>query len=279
MVTVVEVRALARTLPRTKEALVRDRVKFRVGSIVYLAFSRDETVMGFAFPKLEREALVASEPDKFMMPVESDLRYNWVRVRLGAIDAVEMREIVLDAWRMVVPKRVFAEYEAAAPQPLPDIVGPNLRILFVGINPSVYSAAVGHNFARPGNRFWRVLHLAGVTPTLLHPDQDRSLLSDGIGFTNIVDRPSGMAHELSLDELRAGARSLTQKIEKLEPELAVFFGLGAYRKAFKKPKAQIGLQPNTIGTTRLCVLPNPSGAQARYQPPEIAAMLRRALRS
>jgi hypothetical protein len=106
MVTVEDVRAVALTLPRTEEALVRDRVKFRVGRIVYLAFSRDETLMGFAFPKEEREALVSSEPEKFLMPEESDLRYHWVVVRLAAIDEEEMREIVIDAWTMVVPKRV-----------------------------------------------------------------------------------------------------------------------------------------------------------------------------
>jgi hypothetical protein len=107
-VTVDDVRALALTLPRSYEALVRDRVKFRVGRIVYLAFSRDETVMGFAFPKEEREALVDSEPHKFLMPSRSDLRYNWVLVRLDALDVDEMRELVLDAWRMVVPKKVGA---------------------------------------------------------------------------------------------------------------------------------------------------------------------------
>ncbi len=106
MATIEGVRGVALSLPRTHEALVRDRVKFRVGRIVYLAFSRDETLMGFAFPKEEREALVASEPDKFMMPRPSDLRFKWVVVRLNAIDDVEMREIVLDAWRMVVPTRV-----------------------------------------------------------------------------------------------------------------------------------------------------------------------------
>jgi hypothetical protein len=111
VVTIEDVRRLASTLPRTTEALVRDRVTFRVGSIVYLAFSRDESVMGFAFPKEEREALVASEPDKFMMPSASDLRYNWVHVRLSSIDAAEMHEIVLEAWRMVVPKRVAASVE------------------------------------------------------------------------------------------------------------------------------------------------------------------------
>lgn len=110
MATIEGVRELALSLPRTHEALVRDRVKFRVGRIVYLAFSRDDTLMGFAFPKEEREALIASEPDKFMMPSPSDLRYNWVVVRLGAIDHDEMREIVLDAWRVVVPKYVAAPH-------------------------------------------------------------------------------------------------------------------------------------------------------------------------
>jgi hypothetical protein len=113
MVTVDEVRSFAMGLPRTTEALVRDRVKFRVGRIVYIAFSRDETVMGFAFPREERVALVETEPDKFMMPSRSDLRYNWVDARMAAIDAKEMRELVLDAWRMVVPKRVADAHKDA----------------------------------------------------------------------------------------------------------------------------------------------------------------------
>jgi hypothetical protein len=104
------VRSFAIGLPRTTEALVRGRVKFRVGRIVYLAFSHDETLMGFAFPKEWRQALVGSEPDKFMLPRESDLRYNWAVVRLAAIDATEVRELVLDAWAMVVPKRIAAKY-------------------------------------------------------------------------------------------------------------------------------------------------------------------------
>jgi hypothetical protein len=110
MVTIDEVRELALSLPRSYEALVRDRVKFRVKQIVYLDFSRDETLMGFAFPKEERQALIESEPEKFLMPRVSDQRYNWVVVRLAAIDHQEMREIVLDAWRMVVPKRVAAAH-------------------------------------------------------------------------------------------------------------------------------------------------------------------------
>jgi hypothetical protein len=111
MVTLEDVRTLALGLPRTTEALVHGRVKFRVGAIVYVSFSHDETVMGFAFPKEEREWLVGTEPEKFLMPTDSDLRFNWVLVRLAAIDVPEMRELVFDAWRMVVPKRVAAEYE------------------------------------------------------------------------------------------------------------------------------------------------------------------------
>jgi hypothetical protein len=111
MVTVGDVRSLALSLPRSYEAQVRRCVKFRVGRVVYLAFSRDEAVMGFAFPKEEREWLIGGEPDKFMLPVTSDLRYNWVHVRLAALELAEMRELVVDAWRMVVPDRVAAAYD------------------------------------------------------------------------------------------------------------------------------------------------------------------------
>jgi len=110
MVTVADVRRLASTLPRSYEVLVHGRVKFRVGSIVYVSFSRDESVMGFGFPKEQREWLVGGSPHKFMLPQASDMRYHWVLVRLAAIDEKEMRELVLDAWRMVVPKRVAAAY-------------------------------------------------------------------------------------------------------------------------------------------------------------------------
>ncbi|MEV4573426.1 MmcQ/YjbR family DNA-binding protein [Nonomuraea jabiensis] len=114
MFTVDDVRQFARTLPRSSEHLIRDRVKFRVGKIVYVAFSRDETLMGFGFPKEERAALVAAEPDKFLMPRESDLRFNWVVARMDALDPAEMRELVLEAWRMCVPKKVRLEQQAQA---------------------------------------------------------------------------------------------------------------------------------------------------------------------
>jgi hypothetical protein len=111
VVTADEVRRVAESLPRNETHLIRDRVKFRVGRIVYVALSADETSMGFGFPKEERVALVAAEPEKFFMPVRSDERYNWVQVRLAAIDAAEMRELVVEAWRMVVPKKVAAAYD------------------------------------------------------------------------------------------------------------------------------------------------------------------------
>lgn len=111
MVTIDDVRGFARTLPRSTEVLVRDRVKFRTDRYVYLAFSRDETQMGFGFPKAEREGMVGAEPDKFLMPAKGDLRYHWLEVRLSAIDVEEMRELVLDAWRMCVPKGVAAAYD------------------------------------------------------------------------------------------------------------------------------------------------------------------------
>lgn len=114
MVTLDDARAYAETLPRTEVALVRDRVKFRVGRLVYVAFSRDQTLMGFAYPREEREALVASEPEKFEMPSTADMRYNWVVVRLAAIDEDELREIVFHAWKFCVPKRVAAEFAGLA---------------------------------------------------------------------------------------------------------------------------------------------------------------------
>lgn len=112
MVTADDVKRIARSLPRTEERLVRDRVTFRVGRLVYLTLSRDEKSMGFAFPKEERAALVAAEPEKFFMPSRSDERYNWVQARLVALDEAELRELVVEAWRMVVPKRVAAAYRS-----------------------------------------------------------------------------------------------------------------------------------------------------------------------
>jgi hypothetical protein len=125
VITVEDVRAFVRDMPRAYEVLVRDRVKFRVGQIVFVAFSHDETVMGFGFPKEERQMLVETEPDKFMLPRESDMRFNWVHARCEALDLDEMRELVLDAWRMVVPKKVWTAYgEPLTEAPADDAAGP-----------------------------------------------------------------------------------------------------------------------------------------------------------
>ncbi|HEX8102656.1 MAG TPA: G/U mismatch-specific DNA glycosylase [Solirubrobacteraceae bacterium] len=150
------------------------------------------------------------------------------------------------------------------------ILAPGLRVLFVGINPSLRSVEVGHHFARPGNRFWPTLHAAGFTPRRLRPDEDLMLPSFGIGVTNIAARPTRAASELSREELRAGAASLEGTVARYAPALVAIVGLGAYRTAFWRPKAGWGLQAETIGGRPVWVLPNPSGLNAHYKPADFA---------
>ncbi len=145
-----------------------------------------------------------------------------------------------------------------------DIIAVGLKVLFCGINPGLYSAAVGHHFARPGNRFWPTLHAAGFTPRLLTPAEERELLSLGYGITNIVDRASATADELTADELIAGAGKLEKKVLRYQPRFVAFVGITAYRTAFGRKHARLGLQPETIGQTAVWVLPNPSGLNAHY---------------
>ena len=147
---------------------------------------------------------------------------------------------------------------------------PNLRILFCGINPSIYSAAVGHHFARPGNRFWPTLHNAGFTPRLLKPSEDAELLTFGYGITNLVARATVAAAELSADELAQGGQQLRTKVEFYQPQVLAILGISAYRLAFNQPRAALGQQPEVIGTTPICVLPNPSGLNAHYTPADLA---------
>jgi TDG/mug DNA glycosylase family protein len=154
-------------------------------------------------------------------------------------------------------------------KPLQDIVAPGLDVLFCGINPGLESARLGHNFARPGNRFWPALHGAGFTPRLLRPEEDGELPSYGLGMTNVVDRPSRGAADLTRDELRAGARGLASLARRWEPRVVAVVGLGAYRVGFERPKAAIGLQPDEIGGRPAWVLPNPSGLNAHYQLPDL----------
>lgn len=154
---------------------------------------------------------------------------------------------------------------AATGKRIPDVIAPGLRVLFCGINPGLYSGAVGHHFARPGNRFWKVLHRAGFTDRELSPFDDRELLDVGIGITNLVGRTTAAAAELDGAELRRGATRLARKVERYRPRFVAFAGMGAYRTAFRRPRAALGLQPETLGGAVVWLLPNPSGAQAAYQ--------------
>jgi TDG/mug DNA glycosylase family protein len=152
------------------------------------------------------------------------------------------------------------------------ILAPDLRVLFVGINPSLRSAEVGHHFARPGNRFWAALHDAGLTPRRLRPDEDASLPLYGLGVTNIADRPTRDAAQLSGEELRAGAAALERTVRRCAPRLVAMLGLTAYRVAFARPRAAMGLQAETIGGRPVWVLPNPSGLNAHYKPADFARL-------
>jgi TDG/mug DNA glycosylase family protein len=167
-----------------------------------------------------------------------------------------------------VPARVRptkADLEAARGRPIPDVLAPNLDVVFVGINPGLWSGAVGHHFARPGNRFWKALHGAGFTERVLSPSDDASLLERGIGVTNLVNRTTANAAELSDEELRDGARRLAERLEPLRPRFVAMLGIGAYRTGFGRPKAVIGMQDDRLAASRLWVLPNPSGLNAHYQ--------------
>jgi TDG/mug DNA glycosylase family protein len=154
---------------------------------------------------------------------------------------------------------------AAQGRTVPDVIAPNLRILFCGINPGLYSGAVGHHFARPGNRFWKALHRSGLTPRRLKPWEERRLLDYGCGITNLVERATGSADELSNDELIRGRRSLAGKVGYYRPAAVAVLGIGAFRTAFGRPHARVGRQEDGIGASRLWALPNPSGLNAHYQ--------------
>ncbi len=158
----------------------------------------------------------------------------------------------------------------AGDKPVPDVLAPDLDVLFCGINPSLTSAAVGHHFARPGNRFWPALHLAGLTPRRLRPEEDRELLEHGLGVTNVVSRPTRTAAELDAEELRAGAAELTALVERWRPRLLAVLGVTAWRVAFDRPRAAVGLQPERLGGAETWVVPNPSGLNAHHQLPDLA---------
>jgi TDG/mug DNA glycosylase family protein len=161
---------------------------------------------------------------------------------------------------------------------VPDLIAPGLKVLFCGINPGLYTAAIGHHFGRPGNRFWPALHAGRFTPRVFSPFEERELLPLGYGITNVVARATATADELRREEFVAGAKQLVAKVQKYRPAVMAVLGVGAYRAAFDRPKAKVGPQVETIGDTRLWVLPNPSGLNAHYQPDalaEVFAQLRR----
>jgi TDG/mug DNA glycosylase family protein len=167
-----------------------------------------------------------------------------------------------------------ADLLAASGKTVRDVIGPGLRVLFCGINPGLYSAAVGQHFARPGNRFWPTLFAAGFTDRLLAPHEERDLLSLGYGITNVVARSSGAADELTDTELADGGRKLTAKVRRYRPRFLAVLGVGAYRAAFARPNATLGLQEERIGDTAIWVLPNPSGLNAHYRPSDFVQLFR-----
>lgn len=173
------------------------------------------------------------------------------------------------------PWRPTAEQlRAATTRKLRDVIAPGLDVLFCGINPGLYSGAVGHHFARPGNRFWPTLHTSGFTPRLFTGFDDRALLLLGHGITNLVARTTATADELTNDELVAGGKILRRKVLRYQPRFLAIVGFTAYRIAFDNRKATGGRQAELIGSTTVWVLPNPSGLNAHHQPTDLAKLFR-----
>lgn len=172
--------------------------------------------------------------------------------------------------RALLTSPTKSDLAAAYGRRVPDLIAPGLNLLFCGINPSLYSAATGHHFARPGNRFWPALYGAGFTRRLLHPREENLLLEEGLGITNLVARATATAAELNPEELRAGHRALVRKVRRYRPRCLAVVGIGAYRVAFAHPRAGIGRQPDLLDTAIVWVLPNPSGLNANHQLPDLA---------
>ena len=166
------------------------------------------------------------------------------------------------------------ELQAAYGKSIPDVIGPGLDVLFVGINPSLWSGAVGLHFARPGNRFWRALHDAGFTDRLLSPYEGRELLKRRIGVTNLVNRATASADELDRADYQRGGRRIAAKVRRYRPRVVAFVGMGAYRVAFGRPRARGGRQEERLAGAEIWVLPNPSGRTAGYQMPALARAFR-----
>lgn len=172
------------------------------------------------------------------------------------------------------PKPTPADLLAAVTRTVKDVITHDLSVLFCGINPGLYSAFTGHHFARPGNRFWPALHAGGFTNRQLHPSEKSELLKGSYGLTNLVKRATARSDELTADELVAGGKTLKAKIKRYRPRYIAVLGVVAYRDAFKRPLARLGLQEEAIGETKVWVLPNPSGLNAHYQARDLAKLFR-----
>jgi TDG/mug DNA glycosylase family protein len=175
---------------------------------------------------------------------------------------------------MAVLKPIRADLLAAKNKTVRDIIASNLKVLFCGINPGLYSGATGHHFARPGNRFWPTIYQAGFTPGLLSPFEERELLSLRYGITNLVPRATATADELAAEELVIGRKRLETKIKRYQPHIVAILGIGAYRTAFQERTAILGLQKKLIANARVWVLPNPSGLNAHYQLADLVEQFR-----
>ena len=176
---------------------------------------------------------------------------------------------------MKLSKPTRVDLLAAKDKIIHDVIAPDLRILFCGINPGLYSGATGYHFARPGNRFWPALHQAGFTPRLLAPSEQHELLSLEYGITNLVPRTTATADELAPEELLVGRKRLERKIKRYRPRVLAVLGIGAYRLAFHEPRATLGPQSNPIANTRVWVLPNPSGLNAHYRLSDLVEQFRK----
>jgi TDG/mug DNA glycosylase family protein len=180
-----------------------------------------------------------------------------------------------DPWMMSIQRPTREQLLAAKDKTVPDVIARNLSVVFCGMNPGLYSAAVGHHFARPGNRFWPALFGGGFTEQLLSPFNERELLNRGYGITNLVNRGTAKASELTKDELIAGGKKLVRKVCKYRPKCVAILGVTAFRTAFDQPKATVGEQDICFGRSHVWLLPNPSGLNAHFQIKELGQLFRK----
>ena len=192
--------------------------------------------------------------------------WSWCNDRSGLTIVIHVKKPV---------KPTQTDLSKAAGKTVPDVIAPRLRVLFCGINPSLYSGFTGHHFARPGNRFWPTLYAAGFTDRLLAPAEERQVLRHGYGITNLVNRATGSALELTRDELTGGARKLRAKVTRYKPRIVAILGIDAYRIAFSQTAARIGPRNEFLGPAVLWILPNPSGLNAHYTPAELVVIFRK----